>query len=517
MPPIRMDSLSRVVFTQNGWMLYGSVREGTAMFSVYFNGGPRRRRSPFVAASIALGLAFLLFVSSAQAQQQLGGAERRFRSQPMLIPGVAAPTAVVRSLAFTQLGNGRVWLYSAGDDKLVRRWVFAPGQSALRMEEAQKIVWPVFRDMRGVIYAMDAENFGGQSKVAFGGFGVKPSQVNVVDVAKPDLAERLLHDDLLARQVVWSMDMLNDGNQCWLAVGYENTTSNRLNGMPAGLIPIWNVSAPRNNRAGRGDIELVSDRFNSVRFVAFNPTGRLLAVAGPDELGKPGHFALQIWDWRNQRVVSTKTIDRQVTGLGWLDNATCVAGAVDGIEFSDNRPGELAGRYITAIKSGGAGQVVLGVYTPQSKTPFAAGVWSPGQGFQPLPAGNFVDPVTAVGALNAGSAGSWVAAAGLRKSGAVPSIQVCVWKDGALAAVAPDAQTAQQALAPIARVHVTENADGPRSIAFAWGQRATISRRRRWPKSWSSRSAKTSCRHSTASSPPTTVGSSLRPTRSVIW
>src|SRR5205814_1608256 len=161
----------------------------------------------------AFGLALLLVGAAASGPSGEARADRRERSRPILISNAPAPAATVWQLRFATV-NGRLALLSAGADKLVRSWSIEQepdGNEGMKVElrEAGKINWNVYRENVGAIYAMDAAEDGQGTRLAFGGFGRKASQVNVLYAEDPNRAVSLI-DSRKDNQSVKSLDLHYD-------------------------------------------------------------------------------------------------------------------------------------------------------------------------------------------------------------------------------------------------------------------------------------------------------------------
>jgi WD40 repeat protein len=411
--------------------------------------------------------------------------EQRHRTQPILRPWADAPTAVVRQLVFSDGAEGTLWLYAAGDEKFVRRWRFEErgDEPAGLVEDATPIVWPIYRDIRGVIYALDAQRdpATGDQRLAIGGFGQqKSSQVNVLLASRPELAEVLI-DPRYYQPVnkVVSLDL--DPKGALLAVGLASSPE----------VLLWDVASPP-GRDSRQAKKRLATGLAEVSLVAFNPAGNLLAVAGTGQDKR----RVQVWNVARGAKVSESVLTGRAQGLTWRDDTTWLVGTavqdlVNGAwvvpadsGLIQGRAGEtktsivLSGRFVRQVTAvPGTSQFVLSVVDDVVAQRGRVVRWSPGDKLEPFDNGVFDDLVTA---LCVSPDGRLVAATGTARIGGsqVPVYQVRVWRiGGELAAQVPDADNALTVGGPIGNVAVLPgklNAESgkkaPESVAFAFGR-----------------------------------------------
>lgn len=407
------------------------------------------------------GLALVLVFAASAA-----GQARRERTHPILRPSSDAPTATVRGLEFSPAAEGGWTLYSAGDDKLVRRWSLSTGDGAA-LVPAGNFVWPIFRDLRGVIYALAVHRdaAGGEDRLAFGGVGQKTPQVNLLSASLPDEAEVLLHDEVLDRSAVYALDFNPAGTQ--LAVAHD--------GNPRVLL--WDVAAPAGGE--KRPARVLSTGLTTVRWLAFSPRGDRLALCGQ----KDNAWAVQIW---NANATATGTAPEHTVplsaiadgGLAWRDDDTWLVATRRGLVQGSLRGASetlFADRYITALVAAGD-TVLLGVYDPDHRTGQVLR-WTGSGEPQELAEASFAD---AVSALAIAPDGSHAAAGGLGLAGAqrLPVNRIRVWdlRADRVVAQAPSDAAAEAGGAPIANVGIIRGEINPVNkrrrpdwVAFAWG------------------------------------------------
>lgn len=198
------------------------------------------------------------------AQPNVKGTERIGRDRPLLVPKSLAPRARMNDLKFVQQG-GTTWLLAAASDKVVHRWVVEADGS---LTPAPPLRWPIFRGLRGNMYALADL---GDGRVAIGGVGAKTSQVSLVSIEGDRPPVRLVDLGTAARQNVWSLAADNATGR--LYVGEAAQTDG------VGLILCWNYrrNPPTLSRARSG--------LEEVKQLAVSPNGTYVAAAGPSTDG----------------------------------------------------------------------------------------------------------------------------------------------------------------------------------------------------------------------------------------
>ncbi len=399
----------------------------------------------------------------------------------MLVSGASAPTATVWQLRFAEV-NGRPVLFAAGADKFVRAWAIEEVGGRVRLAEAGKISWSVYREQVGAINAMDVVGDGERTRLAFGGFGRKASQVNLLYAEDPDQALSLLDRDLLdPSQVVKSLDLHYDRAEgcCWLAVAHEGKN----------YVPIWRVSrgdSEASTKAPAGKIQWPALR--GVTQVAFEPGGSRLAIAGPRATGNG--FAVSIFNVSDKTDLSRARLVTQqdssaILAMAWCGGALAV-GTDRGVSVLGDAsrldgPERLLGERVFALAPLGGDSVVVASSSLSQTNPEAGHnvrVLNVRTGAAQLLSSDlpFIEAVTAV---SASADGQWVAATGLVREAlaegepAVPILQIGLWKrtGGTYGRVAtiPDGRDAQQIVAPIAKVAVGLDEAKQTLIGFTWG------------------------------------------------
>ncbi len=378
------------------------------------------------------------------------------RTRPILRPASESPTATIRQLRFSSDSRG-VRLYSTGDDKLVRSWLIKPAQASYSIEPGPSVAWPIYRAVRGVIYALDVRNDPLGDRLAFGGVGAKTSWTSLLHVERPDRAQLLLDPAVSSRDNVVNTVAFHPGGT-HLAVGHERT----------GLVVLWNL---RPEQAATPSQQL-NTGLSSVWHLAYSPKGDRLLLAGFQ--AKTQFWEIQEWDAVRLVPGSNRAVRGIVTGLTWRDDATWVAATTEGIvqrgQESPHKLGDVRG--IAAHRSGA--EFLIAVYDAANKRTQLA-IWN-GQGNPTdLEGGTFIGDKIA---LDVSSDGQFIAAGGtVLDGGGQPAYVIRLWDAPTRRPLTqfPNTNLRGTAGAPIANVGVVPGKPGagggvtPYQIGFTWG------------------------------------------------
>ena len=186
---------------------------------------------------------------------------RREYTKPILRPVSTAPRNTIRRAVFLTR-NGKRTLFTAGHDKIVRHWSLNRAADRFQLELKTRTRWPSQPGRNGFIAALDVHKSGA---FAFGGFGLYPSQVNLINT---DGSVHVLKDKRFGavHNEVKSLDIHPSGR--FMAVGYAGNTS----ALDAEFA-IWDITeSPKlldHQALGLGMVEATK----------FNPSGTKLVVA----------------------------------------------------------------------------------------------------------------------------------------------------------------------------------------------------------------------------------------------
>ena len=401
----------------------------------------------------------LAWLIAAPAPAQIVQIDAVARTRPILRPAAEAPLAPIRQVKFSGDARQGWLLYSAGDDKLVRKWLLVP-QSAggVALQGSGNVSWPIFRAIRGVIYALDVQSTASGELLAFGGIGTKTPQVNLLLPGQHDKPWLLVDPRVLARHyLVNSLNLNPAGDQ--LAVGYDQNAN----------VLVWDIAAlpPVASALATG--------LSSVRHVAYNPAGTRLAVAGRTA---DGGWSVQTWNAKSGVREASQQVAAEVTAVVWANDAIWLAATRAGVAQS----GAAAAHAIGDVRSiaplwDGTGYVVAAFDSARNTTQVA--FWDPtAVDLQPYAEGTFIGGEVV---LDTSGEPFYVAAGGLvqspQASVQAPINAVRVWESRTrqLLAQVPDAKAGLSTGAPIAGVAALPggvNAAGgrrPYTIGIAWG------------------------------------------------
>ena len=115
-----------------------------------------------------------LLFSAVLAGTASGQHDRRDRREPALVLNTGGRTGYCDALKFSPDGQ---FLLAAGDDKVVSIWRHS--DHGLDPASLQTLRWPIWREQRGSIYAMDISPDG--KRVAIGGLGLRNTTVMILD------------------------------------------------------------------------------------------------------------------------------------------------------------------------------------------------------------------------------------------------------------------------------------------------------------------------------------------------
>ena len=413
-------------------------------------------------------LLYLFWFLSVAGPAQGQWIDPRPRTHPLLMPASDIPSGVVRALAFGRDSAGNVTLYSAGEDKLVRRWSLAANaQGELALQPLDKILWPIYRDIRGVVYALDVGRDSRGDLLAFGGIGAKVSLVNWLPVERPQQQRWLIDDVVRGRNAVYAL-AYNPADSRQLAVGHD--------GDPHVLV--WRVGPAANQPQHR-----LATGLTRVRYVAFSPDGNLLAIAGRTATAQ---WQIELWNPASGKPAEPPQVAAtEITGLAWHDSRTWLAGTLQGIVT----PGDSALRLQARLARGDVnpanhGQLralaalpgrdpVVTIYDPQQRSSRIYQSDLIAETLTPLEENLFVgDEPRVVLAMTSHGDATYIAAGGQTRvvGSPAPLNTLRVWRagDAKLLAQVPSAAAAQTAGAPIANVALLAAGDAP-AIGFCWG------------------------------------------------
>jgi WD40 repeat protein len=415
-------------------------------------------------AGMLLSVALLLLNATALPAQERF-VEGFSRTRPILRPASDVPAGTIRQIRFGGDAQSGFTLYSAGDDKLVRHWsINDRGPQGVQLDSTGVTSWPIFRAIRGVIYAFDVQRTSLGDRIAFGGVGTKTPQVQLLHRQRPSAAQLLVDPHVTARNAVYAVAFRPDQRQ--LAVGHDLKS----------LVLLWDLD----DRQARG-AATIDTGMTTVWYLAYNPSGGKLAVAGR----KQGEgLQVQVWDCATQQKLNTSTFSDsgiEVFGLVWAGDDIWVAATNQGLRMTNAKQAIFAGdfRALTTLRAK-AGYVV-GRFNPATRTSevmlFDRGALTPHFQHNRFSGSDIV--------VQESPDGQYLAAGGMTKVQAdgTPVYAIRLWRaaTGELLAQIPDERTVTAAAGAIANVGIVPggvNAVGgqrPYKLGFGWGTFSPVS------------------------------------------
>jgi len=202
-------------------------------------------------------------VAFAQGPQKDASRREFFDAGLVLETGVR--TGACDVLTFTPDGN---YLLAAGDDKVVRVWKWEKKELDVARSEALR--WPIFREIRGTIYAL-AISPTNHRHIAVAGCGVRDGMVFVLDRQENKVVHGLT-----------KMTYIPDGiTQTIWAVTFSPSGKKVAYGTDLGSVWVWDLASGKKNDVqfvGR-HAERAKKPLNHVRFLHFTDEETLLSVA----------------------------------------------------------------------------------------------------------------------------------------------------------------------------------------------------------------------------------------------
>jgi WD40 repeat protein len=421
-------------------------------------------RQPRLRALAIMTRSALLAVAVLEANVAALSAQERFvdgfsRTRPILRPASDVPSGTLRQLRFSGDAQSGMTLYSAGDDKLVRQWSIKDrGAQGVQLEPTGVISWPIFRAIRGVIYALDVQPTPFGDRIAFGGVGTKTSQVQLLHRQRPAAAQLLVDPHVTARNAVYAVAFRPDGRQ--LAVGHDLKS----------LVLLWELDAQQAKAA-----KAIDTGMTTVWYMAYNSTGSKLAVAGRTH-GVGMH--VQVWDsTTRQRLSVSEFTDRgiEVFGLVWAGEDVWLAATNQGLRTPDTQAVALAGDFRALATLRAKAGYAVGRFDSATRASEVM-LWNRSE-LLPHFQNNRFSGMDIV--VQESPDGQYVAAGGMAsvQADGTPVYAIRLWRaaTGELLAQVPDERAAAAtggAIANVGFVPGGTNDDGgqrPYKIGFSWG------------------------------------------------
>lgn len=201
---------------------------------------------------ITIAVAHVSLLPSAHAQD-----DRRDRQDPEIVLNVGGRVATCDALSFSPTGDR---LFAVGDDKVVAIWPYH--EKKLDQTAFTQRRWPIWREQRGAIYAMDVDAKG--ERVVIGGIGAKTTTVAVLATNKDEILHLL------------NPESKGENFHSVRSVAFHPRGDRVAFGTSDGSVWLWDFK--EYSRVGKLETAK-TDGFNRVRLVDFLDDDHLLAVS----------------------------------------------------------------------------------------------------------------------------------------------------------------------------------------------------------------------------------------------
>jgi WD40 repeat protein len=217
--------------------------------------------------------------ASADGEDQSKFADTRGLNAPTLQSSFAYPVNTVRTLKFVETKDD-LFLLAAGDDRVAHWWKVAGGKRQPdNLVLLHTLRWPVARG-RGQIQALDAVPLpSGEVRIAFGGNGVYPSSVVLIDSKNVTATRTLEPQDLKARYQQTLAVQFHPKRPDILAVGYGGRAAGSEKGFEtsSAKIILWQI-----NDTGEKRLLTMDTGISNADAVAFSDDGERFAACDFD-------------------------------------------------------------------------------------------------------------------------------------------------------------------------------------------------------------------------------------------
>lgn len=293
-----------------------------------------RTRYPYALFAFTL-LSLTGFPAAAQDEKQTEANYDRLQlDRPIFRPAPQIPFNTVRRIAFEPVTNdGTIAFYSAGDDKVVRKWTAFPDASgALALHASGIIRWPILQgDEVGKIYGLALGDWEGQRLLAFGGFGYgydfgfRSGEIRLVDLAQGGEPQKLM-SKLATNDVVYAIDVHPTLPILASCLGKDEM----------GRVALWKLDASPPTSTD------VQSGVGQARRVRFSPTGDRLVIADRNGLVTVWKFDAENAAISPKDLVSKAQLSARIREIAWWDDNSWVAATEErGLVFGDAASGKL--------------------------------------------------------------------------------------------------------------------------------------------------------------------------------
>jgi WD40 repeat protein len=259
---------------------------------------------------------------------------------PLFLPNSDVPSATIRRLVFDEGTENDLTFYSAGDDKVVRKWRVKQieGQFTLHPgEESEKIRWPLLRnEPTGFISALSIRRYGDVTLLAFGGYGLYPNRQEVRiqrETENSNLIEsHSLIDPAAVNYEVFGTDFHPTEPILAACLGQEKSVRIAL--------WRWSVDASIPNLTQAIPLMMPQSNLSQAQRIVFSPNGQQLSIA--DLLGN-----VEVWEFdaaaaKVGRRLSVSKVSGELLDVAWTSDKTWLAATTrQGVVEGDATTGKV--------------------------------------------------------------------------------------------------------------------------------------------------------------------------------
>jgi WD40 repeat protein len=264
--------------------------------------------------------------------------ERQKVDRPFFRPDSKIPFNTVRQLVFDPSDSSK--FYSAGDDKVVRKWTIGASPKGLVIRPTSIFRWPLVQgNSRGAINGLSAKTIGDRTVLAFGGDGLRnQSEIRLIDSSNGDEISRLVAPPQLKRlhtapvfsislhpREPWLAACVNDGKAAKIIVWGLNQNPESISEFDPGISQArWARFSPQ------GDRLLAADLAGTVKVWQFDPSAGTLAKSEMSTTRLSANSPTAIRD------------------IAWSADQTWVAASeTNGLVFGDSDTGEVLDNFMS--------------------------------------------------------------------------------------------------------------------------------------------------------------------------
>lgn len=215
--------------------------------------------------------------------------DRRDRREPTIVLNTGGRTGTCDVIKFTPDGHE---ILAAGDDKVVTGY---PVTAAGLGDKPRQFRWPLWREQRGSIFAMDVSPDG--RYVAVGGYGAQNSSVAIIDRTIKDPEQ-----NQIAQIANLEGASANENYFAVMAIAFSPNGQQVAVGTGNGTVWIWDYKNSRPVMIGRHE-QFDTTKFNRVRAIQFDDENNVRTVA---EYGIVRRWTRAPGAWANHQLLDLR-------------------------------------------------------------------------------------------------------------------------------------------------------------------------------------------------------------------